>query len=307
MWQELLHNKKITGSILVGLALVGSAYLSANFGQGRATGAKKPIAVVTKAEPRPYIGTLDSNGDGIEDWREEFTSNSPVVTINNISEESPLIRPDFEAKTLTDQLSVNFFESIMQARGTGQGAQVITPSLESVINQTTNRVQNLARDSIYNTSDIVVTNTSNETIRDYGNTMGRIIITNNIPGNEDELMIIKRVVDTNNPDGLKDLKQISEMYRTLRDESLKTPVPDKFIKQHLDTINTYNALFHTLDEMGLVLEDPVVALMRIKRYQDDAAGLAIALRNMYNTLLPHAALFSLSDPVTVFIAFSERK
>ena len=90
----------------------------------------------------------------------------------------------------------------------------------------------------------------------------------------------------------------------MRDETLATPVPDEFAKQHLDLINVYQALYTSLTDMQLAFADPVVALLRIQRYQDDATGLANAFTNMYLAMEPHAALFSANDPAIVFVQFA---
>jgi len=301
MWQEILTSKKVQGSILMGLALVGGAYIVSNFGTGRISKqVTQPTQVVYVAEPREYINVYDSNNDGIEDWREEFARGTTVV-INNTANNS---QTNFEPTTVTDNLSVQFMETVLRSRG--QGAAVGT-SLDNIVNQTTERAQNLTRDRIYNARDVIVIPTNNESIRTYGNTMGSALIDYNPPDAEDELTVINRALQNDDPSELEKLKPVYEMYGQLRDRALNTPVPDQFLKEHLDLINVYNALYHTLNEATLIFEDPVVALMRVKRYQDDATGLAISLRNMYNVLIPHAALFNVEEPAAVFIIFSDRR
>lgn len=56
--------------------------------------------------------------------------------------------------------------------------------------------------------------------------------------------------------------------------------------------------------MALSAEDPALALIRIKRYQDDALGLRIALENMYLLLEPYASLVKPNDPALLFVVFS---
>lgn len=90
----------------------------------------------------------------------------------------------------------------------------------------------------------------------------------------------------------------------MRDESLLVPVPRVFLKQHLDLINTYEAMYQDISAMALSVEDPAVALLRIKRYREDALGLGLALQNMYDALEPHAGLFSANDPAVLFANFN---
>jgi hypothetical protein len=56
--------------------------------------------------------------------------------------------------------------------------------------------------------------------------------------------------------------------------------------------------------MAISIEDPAFALIRIKRYQDDATGLQIALQNMYDTIEPYASLLGPDDPALLFVLFS---
>jgi len=107
-----------------------------------------------------------------------------------------------------------------------------------------------------------------------------------------------------NEDEIKRLVPHASMYKALRDEALATPVPQSLIKQHLDLINTYHALYKNISDMQMAFDDPMVSLMRIKRYQDDATGLGFALTNLFNALVPHASLFTQSDPAVVLVAFA---
>ena len=89
-----------------------------------------------------------------------------------------------------------------------------------------------------------------------------------------------------------------------RDDSLLVPVPRIFIKQHLDLINTYHALQGSISALSLSAEDPAVALLHIKRYEDDARGLAYALENMSLTLAAYPELFTADDQATIFTYFN---
>jgi hypothetical protein len=158
-------------------------------------------------------------------------------------------------------------------------------------------------DYIYKADQIQVTSRDDNSIRTYANTLGQILINNNVTS-EGELEIIDRALRTENAAELDKLKPLILMYKNLRDQTLATPVPAGFEKQHLDLVNVYQAVYSTLDGMKQAFSDPVIALLRVQRYQDDAKGLGIALQNMYLGLRPHTTLFTERDPGFVFIAFS---
>jgi hypothetical protein len=56
--------------------------------------------------------------------------------------------------------------------------------------------------------------------------------------------------------------------------------------------------------MTITLNDPAFALMRLKRYEDDADGLRFALENMYSAFVPYASLVGPNDPALLFAIFS---
>ena len=56
--------------------------------------------------------------------------------------------------------------------------------------------------------------------------------------------------------------------------------------------------------MTAAVDDPAFALLRLKRYEDDATGLSLALENMLIGLVDYSHLFSANDPAMLFIIFS---
>lgn len=303
----MMNNQKITGAFVVGFALVFGAYTIGNFGFKSATTPTSQdeltkvdtdvYAVTSKQAVRPYIAVADADQNGIEDWQEEFVPITPVI----IDATSTAVTSFSLPQTLTDQVGIQLFQSTLRAKGLGK----VGPSKSQVVTETADILRNTAiKDVIYDSSSITVTENSPTDIKAYGNALGQILISNNVPGSEGELAIMQRAMQTENATELQKLTPLIMMYKNMRDQTIATAVPRGFEKQHLDLINVYQAMYATLDGMKLAFADPVVALLRIKRYQDDAAGLGNALKNVYLTLVPYASLFTKDDPAFVFIAFS---
>ncbi len=304
-----LGNQKIIGAFIVGLALVGGAYTISNLSNFGTTGNTGSIissdesnsvyAVTAKPSTRTYVAVTDADQNGIEDWREEFVPITPII----IDATSTAVASFSLPKTLTDQVGIQLFQSTLRAKGMGN----VGPTKSQIVVETADILRNTAiKDTIYDALAITVTENSPATIRAYGNAIGQILIANNVVGSEGELVIMQRALQTENPDLLTKLDPIILMYKNMRNETLATPVPRGFEKQHLDLINVYQAMYATLGGMKLAFNDPVVALLRIKRYQDDATGLGIALQNIYKILVPYANLFTKDDPVIVLLAFSPK-
>ncbi len=297
----MAYNPKILGAFVVGFALVAGAYTLSNFNAPRIDTTNEPVYGLgaTPASVRNYIAVTDADANGIEDWREEFVNTTPII-IDSIATAGPVKYAP--PTSLTDQVGIQLFQNVLQAKGRGN----IGPNPQQVVTDTAEMLRGTAmNDYIFKLNQIQIIGTSDDAIRTYANTLGQIIINNNVK-NEGELVIIERALQSENPKELEKLDPIIAMYKNLRDQTLATPVPSGFEKQHLDLINVYQAVYSTLDGMKLVFSDPVVALLRVKRYQDDTKGLRIALQNMYSAFMPHARLFTENDPAAVFLAFSSQ-
>ena len=297
MIAEYIHNNpRVFGSFLIGIALVSGAYVISNFGKPTAPSSSATVAISGGMPERSYIPVVDADGNGIEDWKEEFVLRESIL-LPTVLEEIVYEEPT----TLTGQVSQQFFESILRTRMSGG----VGPTEQDVVTRTANTVARLAvSDGLYNTHNINIVPTSDQTIRLYANAMGKSIADNDIANYENEITIMQRAMQNEDETEIKRLIPHASMYKSLRDEALATPVPRAFMKEHLDLINTYHALYKNLSDMQLAFDDPMVALMRVKRYQDDATGLGNALVNMFNSLTPYASLFTADDPAVVFVSFA---
>jgi hypothetical protein len=292
-------NQKILGAFVVGFAMIAGAYIVSNFGKSSTIPAvDEPIyALATENDARAYVSVSDTDDNGIEDWREEFVNEAPLIIDTKVTGPIEYSAPT----TLTDQVGIQLFQNVLQSKGRGS----VGPNKDQVISNTAELLRNSAiTDYVFKANQIQVIATNDQAIRTYANTLGQILINNNVANGEDELVIIDRALRTENAEELKKLEPLINMYKNLRDQTLATPVPVGFEKQHLDLVNVYQAMYSTLDGMKLAFGDPVVALLRVQRYQDDAKGLGIALQNMYSALVPHVHLFTEQDPASVFVAFS---
>jgi len=289
--------RRIYGASLIGIALVAGALVVSRLSQPATLPLIAAAETLTVTGNRDYIGVADSNNDGIEDWREEFiAAGSAIVVAPSIAATS-----SFVATTVTDQVSVQLMEVLLQSK-TGAGGPVNQVDL---INKTTERLATVVQDKLYTKRDIIVVLDSEESIVNYANTMGQSVMINNLPGSENELDVLNRAVQTGNVKELEKIQPVAAMYKTLRDEALKTPVPQTYADEHLVMINVYNALYHNLDDMQLVFNDPAVTLLRINRYRDDVTGLVNGFKLFNGESLRHEDLFAKDDPVWIFSLFSE--
>ena len=296
---ERFHiNKKVLGATLVGGALVCGAFVLNNLRTAQAPLAANVLPVQkidTTLGDRNFIAVSDANNDGVEDWREEFVVQAPIqlpASGTPVAFTMPT--------TVTDQVGIQVFESLLKNKANVQFNQ----SNEEIVGRTTDKVKNLAQDTLYTRESITVVPTEPVAIRRYANMMGQSLITNNVTDSEGELEIVFAALQTNRQEDLKKLEPLAEMYKKLRDDALAAPVPERFAEDHLNLINAYHAMYRNITDFQMIFDDPLVALLRIKRYQDDATALALILSAMYRNAAPFQSLFLKDDPALVFIAFS---
>jgi hypothetical protein len=293
---EKESKRKILGAFVVGLALVGGAYTLSNL--------QKPqvpqVATVTESQqaaPRVAITVSDQDNNGIEDWRDSFVTTEPVILDATIADYAG-------PETLTEELGVNFVQSVLEQKirtgSVSADSALIADTIENLEDETSSY--------LYDVQDIsIITNWTNEDVRNYANVMAGAIIDNNVEGLESELEILYDILDRGEEEKFEELVVLSGYYKTLRDTALSTPVPSHLVKEHLDLINTYYAIYLDIEAMQKSVDDPVVSLVRVRRYEDDARGLAYALQNMYIALLNHSTLFGPEDPAVIFNSFRPKQ
>ncbi len=283
------------GAFLIGFALVGGTYVVTNFGQAPAASPTNLTAAASEAPVRLFVPVSDSDADGVEDWQDQFVK-APAVVVSDITEETYT-----PPTTLTGQMGVSLMEDLLLIKGGGPLAKTEDQAVQNIVD----RVESSsALDTLYDVKDvIVVRNNSNETVRAYGNALASIVLTYSDANLDHELLLLQDYV--NQPEKVDNSKllRLAEVYRDYRDNTLITPVPSNFIKSHLDLINVYHAMYMNITAMAEAETDPVVTLVRLKRYEDDTLGLRYAIENIYDAFSTYSSVFAADDPAIFFARF----
>lgn len=292
-----LPNSKILGAFIVGTALVALAYISTNFAAPSdrylPSQAASPAAAVTQ---RTTIAVTDNDNNGIEDWRDNLITSEPVLITQTNTTDSTYTPPT----TLTGQVGVSFFQNYVQSKTAGQ----LGTSQNDLIN---NAISKLERDTSFPIYDVpnvtVVTNYTDEDIVIYANAAGYALVSSQRQNRESEVLILRDIINRKDTSRISEIEIIAQEYRLIRETLVTLPVPQLFLKEHLDLLNTVMAVEKDVEALTKSFSDPAYTLLRLKRYQEDVEGLSIALQNMYTALLPYGGLFSATDSAMVFSTF----
>jgi hypothetical protein len=285
-------NPKVLGSVVVGVALVAGAYTISNFGEPRM---QQPASVLESQAPeRVAIAVTDKDENGVEDWRDQLIPTQPAAMItSSTSYELPT--------TLTGKMSISLLENYTQSKINGPFGN----TQDEVVSQALDELSEGTRQELYDTKDVIVMETwTDEDIKNYANAMAGAILNNNVKGVKQEVAIMYEAVVKGDTKKIEDLAVVTDIYKRTLDDSLAVPVPALLLKQHLDLINSYSALYGDVDAMAKTFSDPAATLMRFKRYQDDTLGLRLSLENMYVSLTPYENLFGTSDSAIFFTSFN---
>ena len=287
-------NKKILGATLVGVSLVAGAYFISNTVNQTARN-QYQSANLQQAVPRVAVKVTDNDNNGIEDWRDELIDTDPIIMATSAT--TTYTPPN----TLTGKTGIELMQNILLAKSYGPFGN----KKDKIISDTVDYLAKATEIKLYDTPDIsIMEEWDDQDIVNYANTLTAILKNNSKPNLEAEINILKDILDSGNTSRLKELQELAEVYKNYRDDTLKVPVPKFLAKEHLDVLNSYNALYHDIDAMAKTYKDPTVSLLRLKRYQNDVDGVYLSLQNMYLALEPYAGLFKVDDPAVLLVAFS---
>jgi hypothetical protein len=286
-------NNRVLGAVFVGVALVAGAFVVGRMGTPPPPEASVYVTTTTN-EVRPTLGVRDTDDDGIQDWQEPFLTAEPVILTASTSYERPT--------TLTGQLSVNLMEQLFMAKSFNTANTLDGAAIEKAAVEAARTTQ----DRIYTQADVSVINSNEPTlVRDYANTVANIFTNNNIDGLESEVVLLEKAYSTGEQKYYEQLHQLADAYAKNRDDVRSLPVPAVLVNEHVAIINVFNALSNDIRAFTEIEKDPLKALLRIRRYQDDATGMVLALRNLHIKLTQYPGLFATNDPALIFSAFAD--
>jgi len=292
------HDSRVIGAFVIGFAVVAGAFTINSMTKEVVPPDQTASAVAVDVAPeRNTIAVQDSDSDGVEDWQDQFLIAEPIMVKRDVAED--YTPPD----TLTGQVAINFIQNYISGKANGYGL-----SDEQLVKTTVDNLKTEAEDKMYGVRDIeIAKDSSTTTVKNYGNAVANAILDNaTTKKTRSEMAIMADIVNKNEvtEKDIADLKLMVEMYKGTLEDTLIIPVPREFTKEHLDLINVYSALYHDVQGLTELMNDPVKALLRVKRYQDDMQGLVVAMENMYRALDEAVYVFQAEDNATLFANFA---
>jgi len=283
--------KRISGALLAGAALIAGALLVNSYADSNTTTTQDAV-VVTAAPLRTAIKITDNNDDGVPDWQESLLVTS---ALDMASTTDGFKEPD----TLTEKFALSFFQDMVRAENYG----AFGDTQEELVLEASNTLAAQAVDVLFTTQDIRVSpDNSAEALSAYGEAVARITTLYPDTSEENATVILARSLRTQSSTELAALDIKIEVYTNILQDTKELAVPNNLQREHLNVLNSYQAVLTDIQAMRTAFTDPMLALLRMKRYEDDNIGMAISLQNLYQKLVDGGATWDTGSVVTPFLA-----
>ncbi len=284
------NQTQIIGAVLVGVAIVGGAFLLREYVLPHGGTQPTPVqARVSSAPERSAIDVTDTDNDGVEDWQEEFlTEYSVSLTAATSTYEAP--------DTLTGRTGIALMEEYI----INKSGAVTLRNPEDLTRRLAERAIEESQNDLIGVDDIIVISDSPEAVRVYGNQAALVLRANAVGASDHELELLRQLIVDRSAQAQAELRILASSTAAYRDETLAIPVPESLVKPHLDLVNTYHALATALEVFTDPRHDPLRTFVHLRRYEDDMIGFQLALNNLYDALSEQGDVFERNDPALLF-------
>jgi len=211
----------------------------------------------------------DTDGDGTNDNDEILQNRNPlIVGPDDKQEDNISVRNNILSKNLTttERVSQDLIGGYLTLKTKGEFDQQDQEEfLNSVIgdNQDNTNIEKYYLNNIQITED-----NSFDSFQKYSDGLLNILKQNS--NNEDDLIILKRALDTNNERELDKLDLSIQSYKNIQVELLKLKIPSEIKQNHLDILNLFFNIQKNVEDMKNVFNDPINVLIKLSSYKENS-------------------------------------
>lgn len=236
----------------------------------------------------------DTNGDGINDFDEIRMGINPIGTSTtdmlSTTTLATKVNPSIESDlTDTDRFSRELFAKYVgeKQNGTYAATSDYTSFFLDYLNN--NEKGDV---TLYQNSDFKIVAETKDSLRVYGNTLGIIVAENakKFPGNE--LTIFDDAVATNDSKKLDELAGPISRYKSIRDDMLAMEVPEGILPIHAKIVNLFNIMITGIENMKLIISDPMKATSGVSLYPNASGYLVTAITELHNYFIDKGVIFN---------------
>lgn len=281
-----MTNKKNLLLIAASALVIGGAFLLAEIGN---TAKKNVVYVESEVTANEAfaasLSITDSDNDGLKDWEEELWGLNPFSKDSNMNgtpdgdEVTGLIKNNEKAlsqvttsatpkkqPTQSEEFSKKFFTNYLELRRTGN---LTESTIQDLVARMSEPLTETAARAQYSIRNIKVVNSGDTaTIRNYANSFGSIRERYKKAYENNQVSVNQDGPNLEDPNFLKDLSRVSNLYKNMASELSKIPVPQVLAEIHVSLLNTYSLSATGLYEISTISKDPLIAMTGIARHTE---------------------------------------
>jgi len=286
---------RIGGALALGIVIIfGAFYMKDTISADQAG-----TVVVSQAPLRTIIPVTDANSDGTPDWQNELGVRAFKTIEVPTSSTTKSTEPYTPPTTLTGKFSEAFMQDYLEGKISGKDFSDPTAFIGTALQAIDANTQSKKHSQI----ELTIIPDSPEAIRNYGNQVADML-KSHAKQNENEAIILQRALAANDPELLKPLVPIREVYEATIPDMLAIPVPTSLVSAHLNLLNAFEAILTDVSAMQLAFSDPLFALARAKGYSEDSAQLLNGFKEVGTVLTSKGVTYANDESGAFFMIFS---
>lgn len=279
------------GAVILGIALVAVAILYTPKEKQSIADSKEAL-LVAETPSRSYIPTKDSDGDGRNDWEEQF-----------VQLETPQAPPTATSttytppNTATGRFAIQFFEDYLSARASaGSKERIGDQQKKALVERNISSIGTPPNGRYYIEQALTLSDNSTAALHDYGNELASALLVFYSKDKKNETNVLGDYLTTKDERVLDQLVPILITYQQLVQDLLATPVPPQLADQHLQLVNLTQSVYEDVSTFQQANKDPLLLLVYINQYQEDISAITNAFYSVSEQLFTAGVRYESSEP-----------
>ena len=167
--------------------------------------------------------------------------------------------------SVTDTISKSLISNYLALK---QSGTLDNTSAQNLVDQTINLFDQTGDKTVLTTELNIIPDNGTQSMIEYGENLGNVLKNNRPKEIIDEREIIKNAISSKDYSKLNELDSVIAVYEKIASDLMKTPVPQTFVKAHLDMVNGAKSMAIALKEIKTVFNDPIKGLQTLELYNN---------------------------------------
>jgi hypothetical protein len=261
--------------------------------------------ILWKTDPK----NPDSDNDGTPDGEEVALRRNPVLggPDDKIEADAPpkikLTIEDINGNLTTQAARVVFNQTLFLSQK--QGGINKQADMEKLVAPLVDSITAASREIKIHTEDelIIADRDNKKVVRQYGNNLGALVLRYSPNETVNEVVIFSQVMETGDYGQLKKLDPTIEGFENILANMGSITVPKSAVTLHLHLLNNLEIYLSTLKDAHALKDDPLRALVALKRYEQSVLSLSQALKNISQYFKDQRVAFSQGEPGYILANF----